>query len=213
MDTEYSDEDLLPLSALQHFVFCERQCALIHIEQQWVENLYTAEGRVLHARSHAGSRETRPGKQTEFGMPIRSFALGLSGKTDAVEYRADGNVLVVEYKRGRPKAGDADEVQLCAQAICLEEMRGQPISEGALYYGKTRHRKTVVFEATLRDLTMATAEKLHGLVRSGRTPPPVYAAARCPRCSLLRLCMPKKLAKSGSVERYLSRMLHEEASE
>ena len=146
-------------------------------------------------------------------MPIRSLELGLSGKTDAVEYGADGCVLVVEYKRGRPKSGNADEVQLCAQAMCLEEMRGQPISEGALYYGKTRHRKAVVFDEALRKLTKVTAERLHELVDAGQTPPPVYASSKCPRCSLLRLCMPKKLAKSGSVDRYLSRMLREEVSE
>ena len=146
-------------------------------------------------------------------MPIRSLELGLSGKTDAVEYAADGKILVVEYKRGRPKAGNADEVQLCAQAMCLEEMRGQSTSEGALYYGKTRHRKAVVFDEALRELTKATAEQLHELVRAGRTPPPVYATGKCPRCSLLRLCMPKKLAKSVSVDRYFSRMLQEEVSE
>lgn len=209
----YSDEDLLPLSALQHFLFCERQCALIHVEQAWAENLYTIEGELLHARAHSTTREARRSKRTEFGMPIRSLALGLSGKTDAVEYGADGATLVVEYKRGRPKAGNADEVQLCAQAICLEEMRGQPIKEGALYYGKTRRRKSVLFDAALRELTRTTAEKLHAFVNAGETPPPVYASTKCPRCSLLRLCMPKKLGKLVSVDRYLFRALKEEASE
>ncbi|HEY9593108.1 MAG TPA: CRISPR-associated protein Cas4 [Spirochaetia bacterium] len=209
----YSDEDLLPLSALQHFLFCERQCALIHVEQQWAENLYTAEGEILHARAHSGARETRPSKNTEFGMPIRSLALGLSGKTDAVEYGADGTILVVEYKRGRPKPGNADEVQLCAQAMCLEEMRGGVIKEGALYYGKTRRRTSVPFDDVLRELTRATAEKLHALVDAGQTPPPVYVPAKCPHCSLLRLCMPKKLGKHPSVDRYLTRMLKEEKTE
>ncbi len=209
----YSDEDLLPLSALQHFLFCERQCALIHVEQLWAENLYTTEGEILHARAHSGSREARPVKKTEFGMPIRSLALGLSGKTDAVEYGADGAILVVEYKRGRPKQGSADEVQLCAQAMCLEEMRGVPVKEGALYYGKTRRRTPVLFDDALRELTRVTAEKLHKLVDAGLTPPPVYVSAKCSRCSLLRLCMPKKLSKSVSVDRYLSRVLKEEASE
>jgi CRISPR-associated exonuclease Cas4 len=134
----FSDVDLLPHSALQHFLFCERQRALIHIEQVWMENLSTIEGGLLHKRAHSGSREGRPGKRAEFGMLIRSLELGPSGKTDAVEYGADGSVLVVEHKRGRSKAGGADEVQLCAQALCLEEMRGDAIGEGALYYGKTR---------------------------------------------------------------------------
>jgi CRISPR-associated exonuclease Cas4 len=209
----YSDEDLLPLSALQHFLFCERQCALIHIEQLWTENLYTIEGELLHARAHSGSRETRPGRKAEFGMPIRSLVLGLSGKTDAVEYRADGSILVVEYKRGKPKPGNADEVQLCAQALCLEEMRGEIIKEGALYYGKIRRRKPVAFDDGLRAITINGAERLHDFIQVARTPPPAYSSAKCPRCSLLRICIPKKLGKSISVDRYLSRVLKEEASE
>ncbi|MBP8986033.1 MAG: CRISPR-associated protein Cas4, partial [Syntrophobacterales bacterium] len=134
----YDEEDLLQLSALQHFLFCPRQCALIHIEQIWEENLYTIEGELLHQRSHSGKAEERPMKRTEFGMPIRSLELGLSGKTDAVEYKADGGIVPVEYKRGRPKKGREDEVQLCAQALCLEEMLGVSIPEGALFYGKVR---------------------------------------------------------------------------
>jgi CRISPR-associated exonuclease Cas4 len=206
----YSDEDLLPLSALQHLIFCERQCALIHIEQIWAENIYTIEGELLHKRAHAGDREKRPGKRMEFGMPIRSLELGLSGKTDAVEYAAGGSILVVEYKRGRPKNGYADEVQLCAQAMCLEEMRGKPILEGALYYGKVRRRKIVTFDAELRQLTTRTATRLHELVRSTITPQPVYDKSKCPRCSLLSYCMPKKLSKAPSVMSYLTRALREE---
>ena len=206
----YTDEDLLQLSALQHFLFCRRQCALIHTEQVWAENLFTIEGEILHKRAHSGQRERRPGKRTEFGMPIRSLELGLSGKTDAVEYGADGSILVVEYKRGRPKAGGADEVQLCAQALCLEEMRGISIPEGALYYGKTRRRKTVSFDASLRDRTRETARDVHELLRSGQTPLPVYSKTTCPRCSLLSYCMPEKLAKATPVKSYFSRMLKEE---
>ena len=209
----YSDEDLLPLSALQHFLFCERQCALIHIEQIWTENLYTIEGELLHARAHSRSRETRQARKTEFGMPIRSLLLGLSGKTDAVEYEADGPILIVEYKRGRPKPGNADEVQLCAQALCLEEMRSEVIKEGALYYGKTRRRKSVLFDVALRELTRNTAERLHAFLWEGHTPLPTYNSAKCPRCSLLKLCMPKKMGRSMSIDHYLSRMLKEETSE
>ena len=209
----FSDEDLLPLSALQHFIFCERQCALIHIEQIWTENLYTIEGEILHKRAHSGSREARPGKRTEFGMLIRSLELGLSGKTDVVEYGADGSFLVVEYKRGRPKAGGADEVQLCAQALCLEEMRGEAIGEGALYYGKTRRRKAIPFDSQLRERTRSTAKRLHEFVRAGRTPLPVYSTAKCPRCSLSGFCLPKKLGKAPPVALYFARMLGEEAAE
>ncbi len=207
----YTDEDLLQLSAIQHFIFCRRQCALIHIEQVWAENLYTIQGEIMHKRAHSGLREKRPGKRTEFGMPIRSLELGLSGKTDAVEYGADGSVLVVEYKRGRPKPGGADEVQLCAQAMCLEEMRGITIPQGALYYGKTRRRKAVAFDAELRERTRETVSLVHEFLRAEQTPPPVYSAATCPRCSLLSYCMPKKLSKPASVDQYFSRMLNEEA--
>ncbi len=202
----YDDEDLLQLSALQHFLFCPRQCALIHIEQIWEENLYTIEGELLHKRAHSGRAEGRPGKRTEFGMPIRSLELGLSGKTDAVEYRSDGGIVIVEYKRGRPKKGNADEVQLCAQALCLEEMKDTRVSDGALYYGKTKRRKTVAFTDELRALTRGTAEKLHAFIREGKTPAPAWDTSKCPRCSFIGVCLPKRLSRSSSVERYIARM-------
>jgi CRISPR-associated exonuclease Cas4 len=206
----FTDEDLLPLSALQHFLFCERQCALIHIEQVWEDNLFTIQGQLLHKRAHSRSTEGRPGKRTEFGMPIRSLELGLSGKTDVVEYAADGSILVVEYKRGRPKQGGADEVQLCAQALCMEEMRDTRIGEGALYYGKTRRRKTVVFDIGIRERTRRTAEAVHELVRAGKTPPPVYDNGKCPRCSLKDICIPKTLGKASSVTQYFARVLKDD---
>ena len=203
----YDEEDLLQLSALQHFLFCPRQCALIHIEQIWEENLYTIEGELLHQRAHSGKSEGRPMKRTEFEMPIRSLELGLSGKTDAVEYKADGGIVPVEYKRGRPKKGREDEVQLCAQALCLEEMLGVSIPEGALFYGKVRRRKVVPFSCELRTLVRETAERLHEFIRAGRTPPPEYDEKKCPRCSLLSICLPKKLSRPASVERYIERLL------
>ena len=205
----YEDEDLLPLSALQHVLFCERQCALIHVEQVWAENVYTAEGRAMHERAHSERAERRPGKRKEFGMPIRSLELGLVGKTDAVEYGEDGGVLVVECKRGRPKRGREDEVQLCAQAICLEEMRGIRIAAGALYYGKTKRRRAVTFDTALRELTVATAERLHRLVEGGVTPDAAYDAGRCTNCSLVGMCMPRGSAGKRSVANYLERMLRE----
>lgn len=206
----YEDDDLLPLSALQHFLFCERQCALIHVEQVWKENLYTAEGRLMHERAHSQKAEGRPGKKTEFGMPIRSLELGLSGKTDSVEYRKDGSVIVVEYKRGRPKKHRADEVQLCAQALCLEEMKGITIQEGALYYGKARRRKHIIFTSELRELTRKTAFALHNLIEKGVTPKTAYDNDKCPRCSLLEFCIPKKLGKRKNVASYLLRMTGDE---
>jgi CRISPR-associated exonuclease Cas4 len=203
----YEDDDLLPLSALQHLLFCERQCSLIHVEQSWAENLYTAEGHVMHERAHSEKEERRPGKKKEFGMPVRSLNLGLVGKTDAIEYDELGRVLVVEYKRGRPKKGHEDEVQLCAQALCIEEMRGIKITSGALYYGKTKRRNLVVFDEALRTLTIETAARLHVLVNSSQTPKAEYEERRCKHCSLLDICMPQSAGKGKKVSAYVERML------
>jgi len=206
----YKESDLIPLSALQHFVFCERQCALIHIEMVWEENLYTVEGDILHKRVHSESWEQRPAGIKEFGMPIRSLKLGLVGKTDAVEYKDDGTIVVVEYKRGKPKKGEMDEVQLCAQAICLEEMLDTVIPECAIYSGKTKHRRQVLLTDDLRRLTIDTAKRLHSFIDAGVTPPAIYKHETCDRCSLLWVCMPKKCAGLSSIDKYLTRMLRKE---
>ena len=170
----YTDSDLLPISALQHLIFCERQCALIHTEQAWKENMFTAQGRALHERSHSETRENRKGKHTERGMPLRSLELGLAGKADVIEFDDSGGPYPVEYKRGRPKAKNMDEIQLCAQALCLEEMLKVNIREGALFYGKVRRRKTIRFVEELRFQTREAAARLRILLESGVTPPPVY---------------------------------------
>jgi CRISPR-associated exonuclease Cas4 len=203
----YTEDDLIPLSALQHLIFCERQCALIHIEQAWAENLFTAEGRIMHEHVHAEERESRGKIRIEYGMSLRSLRLGLIGKADVVEFhrRADGSWLPfpVEYKRGKPKKNNSDKVQLCAQALCLEEMMDVTVPDGALFYGKTRRRLDVVFDNTLRKLTEETAMRLHELIESGRTPKPVYAK-KCDSCSLAGMCLPKTVGKRKSVKRYLS---------
>ena len=183
----------LPISALQHYLYCPRQCALIHLEQVWVENLYTAEGRVMHARAHGGNAESRPGLRTERGISLSSSRLGLTGQADVVEFHSGGRVVPVEYKRGKPKAHRADEVQLCAQALCLEEMLAVDIPAGALYYGESRHRTAVVFDASLRELTAATAAALRDMITSRATPAAEYDPGRCDRCSLLPLCLPRAL--------------------
>ncbi len=157
VDREVEDA-LIPLSALQHYLFCPRQCALIHVEQLWAEDAATAEGQLLHAKADAARPETRPGVRVARGLAVRSLALGVTGRADVVEFRAAGadgrgQPFPVEYKRGRPKAHRADEVQLCAQAICLEEMFGLPVPEGALFYGETRRRHPVAFDGELRALT------------------------------------------------------------
>jgi len=208
----YSPEDLIQLSALQHMVFCPRQCALIHVEQTWTESGRTAEGRIMHERVHDESRESRGDVRIEYGVALRSLRLGLIGKADVVEFhrRPDGFWLPspVEYKRGKPKANDCDKVQLCAQALCLEEMLSVTILAGALFYGQTRHRLDVVFDEALRRETEETARRVHDLIASGRTPPPVYAK-RCENCSLMAECLPKTIQKRRSVKSYLTRILGE----
>ena len=209
----YTEDDLLPLSALQHLIFCERQCALIHIEQAWAENLYTAEGRIMHEHVHKEDHTSRGSVRIEYGMPLRSLRLGLIGKADVVEFHCTVASPVsgepewipfpVEYKRGRPKKDDSDRVQLCAQALCLEEMLDVAVPEGALFYGKRRRREAVRFDESLRNQTEETAGRLHMLIQAGETPKAIYAK-RCESCSLASMCLPKTLGKRTSVTRYLT---------
>ena len=198
--------DLLPISALQHLLYCERQCALIHIERLWEENFFTAEGRVLHERAHEGPSESRPGIRVARGLTLVSRRLGLQGEADVVEFHSDGRLVLVEYKRGKPKAHRADEVQLCAQALCLEEMLELKISHGFLFYGKTRRRLEVAFDAELRALTESLALRLHELIASEETPPPVFESKKCSACSLMEVCIPR-LSKRPAAGDYFSRAL------
>lgn len=203
------DDLFVPISALQHQLFCPRQCALIHVERQWLEDGATAEGRILHERVDGGGRERRAGMRTVRGLALRSLAYGLTGKADAVELygRApDWRPYPVEYKRGRPKAHRADEVQLCAQALCLEEMFGCAVPEGALFYGATHRRTIVAIDADLRAVTLETAGAVRAMMTSGHTPPPVEMPA-CRRCSLEPLCRPHAIAARPAVGRWLDRQL------
>lgn len=214
----FSEEELLPLSALQHLIFCERQAALIHIEQVWVDNAATVEGSHLHRTADAQRGESRGDVRIARGLRLRSVRLGVSGKADVVEFHrieagsaAYGVELPggcgrfvpfpVEYKRGRPKRTHrGDEVQLCAQAMCLEEMLGAQIREGALFYGKTRHRITVTFDDGLREVTETAARRLHQLFAAGVTPAAVWER-KCRECSLLEVCRPR--ARERSATRYV----------
>jgi CRISPR-associated exonuclease Cas4 len=209
-----TDDDFLPLSALQHYLFCPRQCALIHVEQAWAENSFTAEGRVLHEATSELGAEMRRGVRVVTSMPLVSRRLGVSGIADLVELHAAAGgswrPFPVEYKRGKPKAHRADEVQLCAQAMALEEMFGVELSEGALFYGEHRRRTAIVLDETLRALTMDVASAARAMVRSGLTPPPIYSKAKCGRCSLLDLCQPKRLVRRQSASVWLARELAEE---
>jgi len=202
----FSEDDFIMLSALQHYIFCPRQCALIHVEQVWAENRLTAEGRIMHDKVHEEGSESRGSVRIERALALRSLRLGLSGMADVVEFhrQANGSWLPfpVEYKRGKPKPDESDAVQLCAQAMCLEEMLNVRIEAGAIFYGKTRHRHDVKFDEALRSTTEEIAHKTHELIESGITPKAMYEK-KCESCSLLELCLPKIVEKVRSVKKYL----------
>jgi CRISPR-associated exonuclease Cas4 len=258
----FTEDDLLPISGLQHCLFCERQWALIHLEGVWAENRLTAEGRVLHERVHGDETETRGGVRTARGLRLRSLRLGLSGVADVVEFHrqspdaadvsappssfpaahgGEGNIasgdsgtslrdldvpeptrltlslpgrrgqwrpVPVEYKRGRPKQHRADEIQLCAQALCLEEMLEVHIPEGVLFYGQPHRRYPVTFDEALRSETLACAAHMRALFQAGVTPPARYDKRKCDSCSLLSLCLPQATASRTRASRYLADHLH-----
>ena len=163
----------------------------------------------MHERVHGGKNESRSEKRREFGIDIRSMQLGIVGKTDAVEFLSDGSIKIVEYKRGKPKEHRADEVQLCAQAMCLEEMLGIQLAEAYLYYGKTKHRMQVFLTPELRVLTENTARKFHQLVELGITPRVAYSKV-CMACSLVDVCLPERKGKTRNVSTYIKRMKSED---
>lgn len=223
----HAEDDLLPISALQHLLFCERQAALIHVERLWVENRLTVEGAALHRNAHSGRPETRDGERIVRGLPLRSLEHGLTGVADVVIYRPpDGTpdrqvarrlreagsagldgwrVTPVEYKRGRPKRGDADRVQLCAQALCLEEAHATSIPAGLLFYGRTQRRTPVEFDATLRETTLNAAGRLREIF-DNRLTPPARREKKCDACSLLPVCLPAALERR-SAKAYVDRMI------
>lgn len=207
------EDDLISLSALQHYLYCPRQCALIHVERMWAENRQTAEGRILHDRADQPGVEQRHGVRTVTAMPLSAPELGIAGVADVIEFRDDGAGEIpypVEYKRGRPKAHRADQVQLCAQALCLEAMFSQPVPEGALFYGATRRRQVVPFDKELRRLTQNTIRETREMLVAGRTPSATYERRRCDACSLLDLCQPRLLARAGKVQIWLEKQIQDE---
>lgn len=195
------------LSALQHYAFCPRQCGLIHLEQAWEDNGDTALGRLLHETAHSGSSRMRDGVKVVTDLELRCVRLGLHGRTDVVEFHRTGGAwqpYPVEYKKGRPgHSSGADQVQLCGQAICLEEMLGTEISEGALFYGEARRRQAVSFDAALRARTEEVIRAVRMMFESGRTPAPARQPA-CVSCSLHNCCLPELYSEPASV--YVSRL-------
>ena len=249
----HTEDDLLPISALQHLLFCERQTALIHIERLWVENRLTAEGRLLHKKTDNAKSETRDGVRITRSLPVHSFRLGVYGVCDVVNFRPptlthyseqslarcvqqelkkvrqrtvnpvrieeaeaghrqgspfqDWQIVPVEYKRGQPKKSAADRVQVCAQAMCLEEMLGIRIPEVQLFYGKQQRRTVVATSDDLRQLTIHTAAQLHALIAAGNTPP-ATREPKCESCSLFPVCMPME-SPGHLASKYIKRMLQE----
>jgi len=219
VNSEYAVDDLLPLAGLQHFLFCRRQWALIYIERQWQENALTAEGQVMHQRTNDPFfTEVRNGIVIARAVPIASYRLGLVGVCDVVEFTAsdDGVSLPgrtglytaapIEYKRGKPKRDPCDEAQLCAQAMCLEEMLCTTIPRGYLYYGQTRHRVAIELTTEWRGLVRATADEMHHYFRRGYTPR-VKPSRACRACSLVNVCLPEVQAKAIPASRYIQQQI------
>lgn len=185
----FTDNQLLPISALQHLIFCERQCALIHVEQLWAENVLTVEGKNLHEKVHDGASETSGDVRIARSLWLKSNRLGLIGQGDVVEFHADGTVAPVEYKRGKPKKDASDRVQLCAQAMCLEDMLQIQISGGSLFYGTRKRRTQVEFDDDLRELTKSKIDRLRQMIDNRETPT-AQRMPKCDKCSLVELCIP-----------------------
>ncbi len=218
----YAEDELLPISALQHLLFCERRVGLIFLERQWQDNIFTAEGSLLHRQTDRAETELRNDVRIVRGLWLKSLRLGLYGRADVVEFkRTDGNdkrqaiklagaeglwiPFPVEYKRGRLRTEKSFEIQLCAQALCLEEMLGIQVSTGALYYGKTRRRLELTLDKAVREKTEIAARRLHEIMDSGNTPD-ARRQPKCKHCSLNGLCLPKVVSHGSSASHYLKQV-------
>jgi CRISPR-associated exonuclease Cas4 len=221
---QFEEDELLPISALQHLLFCERRVALVYLEGLWDDNVFTIEGGLLHERADEPETEVRGDMHIVRGLRLRSLRLGLSGKADVVEFHRvpegeEGGVCLegaggrwrpvpVEYKRGRLRHEEGYEVQLCAQAMCLEEMLNVVIPAGAVFYGKTRRRLEIAFDEKLRRETEAAVRRLHELLKGDATPQAIEGP-KCRSCSLVDLCLPEAAGGRKSAARYLSRAIAE----
>ncbi len=203
----FSEDDLLPLSGLQHLLFCERQCALIHVEGVWTENALTVDGAWVHSRVDDAPNSTGRGVRTVRGLAIRSYELGVSGRSDVVEFGgSEGHPFPIEYKRGRRRSRDADDVQLCAQAMALEEMTGQTIPRGAVYHARSRRRREVLLDDPLRERTRSAARRFHEIFAM-RAVPVQAEDARCRSCSLKELCQPRHTSDPERSREYVREVL------
>ena len=229
----FSEDDLLPISTLADLFFCERRAALHHLEGIWEDNVFTVEGTYLHQKAHSEDRiESRGDERIARSLRLRSLRLGLSGIADVVEFHRLPEAVVasrtesgglpagvrlpsarglwqpfpVEYKRGRLRREEGYEVQLCAQALCLEEMLGGAVPAGAVFYGAPRRRLEIIFTEELRGQTETAAARLHAIIGAGKTPVARYEK-KCESCSLLSLCMPKTTGGGKSIDRYLSTVI------
>ena len=218
---EYAEDDYLMISGIQHFKFCRRQWALIHVEQQWAENEHTVIGELMHKKAHDPYlTEKRKDLLVVRALPVSSRTMGVSGECDIVEFRKceDGvklhghrgfySIYPIEYKKGKPKYSEEDILQLTAQAMCLEEMFSTTVTEGAIFYGETRRREVVVITEELKNEVCQTFEEMHQYYERRYTPK-VKMGKHCTSCSLKELCMPR-LAKTGSVKNYMDQALMEE---
>ena len=222
----YDEEEFLPISLLPHFLFCPRRAALVHIEGLWKENEFTASGAVTHKNANELRSETRPGIRVVRSLDVHSYRLGIVGKADIVEFKKlphiEGatvnhtgvklrgikgiwSVHPVEYKSGQLRQENSYEIQLCAQAMCLDEMLGVHPADGAIYYGKTGRRLTVVFDPSLRSATERACEQLHGALDNGETPGAKFQP-KCAKCSLMDLCIPKAVGQKRSIKSYMEKM-------
>jgi CRISPR-associated exonuclease Cas4 len=202
------------ISALQHLIYCERQAALIHVERIWSDDVATTLGNLMHERADLPGSDHRRGVKVQRAVMLRSLRLQLYGVADVVEYHSDpGNPtkprpMPVEYKVGKTKDQLADQVQLCAQAICLEEMHATSIAKGVLFYGASHKRLDVIFDAALRQRTEDAARRLHQMIEQREVPRPIYGA-KCRKCSLIEKCLPEVLSESGRATAYLARLTKE----
>ena len=189
--------DLVPLSALNQYAYCPRRCYLIHAEGEFLDNVHTLRGSHEHERVDQLRHEVSAGVRVEYSLPVWSHRLGLSGRCDVVEFHPDGSVYPVEYKHGKRKRWINDDLQLAAQAMCLEETLGRPVVKGAIYHQQSRRRREVLIDTTLREAVETAAREVHRLLTNKKLPPPIDDARRCPQCSLIDICQPEMARASA----------------